>query len=346
MKKKFRISLAVLCVGIVGFLVYAQDDEPERDADVMMELEMDEREMEISELKRKLDETEEELEFLTRERAGEEIIQAKKVEIQKLHEALQRLKLKFMPEVDDIHRKIEILSSELEAIEEKYRAMQLKDYAPPEDLARLRDEMEIRHEEIGRLKEMAKMHKKMPEDGRHLELYHARFVEAEHLVEITEEFLTEAGVIKSDPRTNYIIVMDVPIGVERAFKIIKALDIPVEGEMLERFEERDEEVGVVTGKIIEANAKYVTVKGFEEGETIRVYVPVREAEADRPFLDERLSEIAASLQVGDRVRIKFVKGGDTLWIKDIKPLEEEYERLDDEIEMDEWNEERRMKNEE
>lgn len=320
MRNMLRISLAILCVGIVGFLVYAKDDEPERDMDIKMEMkmDMDEREMEISELKHKLVETEAELELLTRERAGEEIIQAKKVEMQKLHEALQRLKLKFTPDGDDIHRKIEILSSELKAIEEKYREMK-EVYAPPEELARLRDEIEIRHEELKRLEEMAGSHRKMMEDGRHLELYHARFVEAEHLVEIIEDFLTKGGVIRADSRTNHVIVMDVPIGVERAFRIMKALDIPVEGEMLERFEREDDKIEVITGRIIEANAKYVTIREFEEEETIRVYVPVREAEADRPFLDERLSEIAASLQVGDRVRIKFVKGGDTLWIQDINP---------------------------
>jgi len=248
---------------------------------------------------------------------------------------LKRLNRKFTPEADEIPRKIEILSYELEAIEDKYKEMLSKDYAPPEELARLRDEIEIRHEDIKRLEEMRKMRQKVVGDGRHLELYRARFVEAEHLADIIGDFLTEAGVIKADPRTNYIIVMDAPIGVERAFKIIKALDLPVEGEMLERFEREDDEIGVITGKIIEANAKYVTIKEFEKDETIRVYVPVREAEGDRPFLDERLSEIAASLQVGDRVRITFVKGGDTLWIEDIKPLEVEDERLDDEIEMDE-----------
>jgi len=164
-------------------------------------------------------------------------------------------------------------------------------------------------------------------DKLQLELYRAKFVDAAHLKDIVSDFLTEAGLIRADPRTNYLIVMDVPIGMERAFTIIKTLDIPVEGEIImERLNHRDDKRDTVTGKVIEANAEYVTIKEFESGKTIRVHVPVRETETDKPFLDERLSEMAASLQAGDGVKIAFVADDDTLWIEEIKPLEAEDER--------------------
>jgi len=70
--------------------------------------------------------------------------------------------------------------------------------------------------------------KSMIRDELQLELFRIKFAKAAHLMDIVSDFLTREGVIRADPRTNYIIVMDVPIGVKRASIIIEALDVPME----------------------------------------------------------------------------------------------------------------------
>ncbi len=162
----------------------------------------------------------------------------------------------------------------------------------------------------------AEARQKKPETR--LMFFRLEHANGENLSRIIGKFLTPAGIIMTDEDTNTLVIRDTPDGLEAASEIVKNLDIPrrrATSERAERPRDRAESENFFFGTVLEAGEESLTIKTRDLGETVTLHVPARRREDGTSVVNEELSKLVASFQVGTPVRVQYRRGEDKLWIQ-------------------------------
>ena len=226
------LTLVVVC-GSLSLAVEHRDKAEHRDKEVRFE---------------RIQGAIQELEYALEHHPDSEKVEAWKAALQENRQALRHLKMGEFPELKMAIRQTE---EDLAELRNAVRDMQ-EDESQQEQANELREK--IHHGEL-RLVDLLAQFEMQREEAVHREsesapskliivrLEHAR---AYDLAEIIEVFLTEHGLIAADERTNTLIIQDTPAGLEKAHRIVDALDI--------RKGEREREL-----------AAHVTIRPGDEG---------------------------------------------------------------------------------
>jgi type IV pilus assembly protein PilQ len=103
------------------------------------------------------------------------------------------------------------------------------------------------------------------------------YATAADLVDMVTPLLTESGEIKTDTRTNSVIIRDIPERIEDARRLVKALDMPehqveIESRIIQASRDYARSIGVQVGFVI-GNLERITVGGPNTFSTIGGYRP-------------------------------------------------------------------------
>jgi DNA repair exonuclease SbcCD ATPase subunit len=312
--------------------------EKELDKDVQeskMEKKLEDMEVQIRELRGKIQELESALEREKNEEKAQVLKDALKEHRQKLERLMAEFRKTQKPrgESSEIEMAIDRTRGQLKELRHAAEVLK-KESAEPEKLEAMQKEIAQKEREleelIGRLeKRRAEAEPKKAKAPAKLVILSLEHANAQNLSKVIEKFLTPSGIIAADADTNSLVIKDLPAGLEIASKIIKELDVPKkrkpqepqvrEPQAREPQERAASREGVLTGKVLEAGAEALKI---ETGDgKITLYVPLRQKEDGTWTQLEELSRVTAAIEVGSTVKVEWRRSEEKLWIKRVTKVE-------------------------